>query len=180
MNAPLRALIPLLIFLIMVIFLWIGLSRDPREIPSPLIGKPAPAFELPSLQGSGEPTGPARFQGRVFLVNVFASWCASCRDEHPVLNALKTSQSLPILGLNYKDQPDAAAQWLARHGNPYEAVALDTLGRAAIDWGVYGVPETFVVDQKGLIRLKHTGPVTAEVLEREILPLVRQLNGETP
>ena len=173
-----RALIPLMIFLVMVVFLWIGLSRDPHEIPSPLIGKAAPAFSLPTLEDQTTTIGPELLRGQVFLVNVFASWCASCRDEHPVLLDLERQVRLPILGLNYKDQPEAAEQWLKRHGNPYVSVALDTQGRAGIDWGVYGVPETFVVDRAGHIRLKHTGPVTPKALEDKILPLVKALLEE--
>lgn len=174
-----RFLIPLAVFAIMVIFLALGLSLDPREVPSPLIGKPAPAFSLPQVADAERSLGPADFKGQVVLVNVWASWCVSCRQEHPVLLELAKQNLVPIYGLNYKDQRDTAQGWLQQYGNPYTASAFDADGRAGIDWGVYGVPETFVIDKAGLIRHKHTGPVTPEALEKTILPLVRRLQGES-
>jgi cytochrome c biogenesis protein CcmG/thiol:disulfide interchange protein DsbE len=174
-----RFLIPLAVFAVMVIFLAIGLTLNPREVPSPLIGKPAPAFTLPQVAATGKTLSPADFKGQVALVNVWASWCVSCRQEHPVLLQLATQGVVPIYGLNYKDQREAALGWLGQHGDPYVASAFDADGRVGIDWGVYGVPETFVIDQAGIIRHKHTGPVTPEALEREILPLVRRLQGES-
>jgi cytochrome c biogenesis protein CcmG/thiol:disulfide interchange protein DsbE len=173
-----RFLIPLAVFAVMVIFLAIGLTLDPREVPSPLIGKPAPAFSLPVVADAEQSLSPADFLGQVVLVNVWASWCVSCRQEHPVLLNLAQQNVVPVYGLNYKDQRDAAQGWLRQYGNPYIASAFDADGRAGIDWGVYGVPETFVIDKQGLIRHKHTGPVTPEALEKDILPLVRQLQGE--
>lgn len=175
-----RFLIPLAVFAIMVIFLAIGLTLNPREVPSPLIGKPAPTFNLPQVAAAENTLSPSDFKGQVVLVNVWASWCVSCRQEHPVLLQLAQQGLVPIYGLNYKDQREAAQGWLRQHGDPYVASAFDADGRAGIDWGVYGVPETFVIDRAGIIRHKHTGPVTPAALERDILPLVRQLQGETP
>ena len=174
-----RFLIPLAVFAVMVIFLGIGLTLNPREVPSPLIGKPAPAFNLTQVADAGQTLSPENFKGQVALVNVWASWCVSCRQEHPVLLQLARQNLVPIYGLNYKDQREAAQGWLNQYGNPYVASAFDADGRVGINWGVYGVPETFVIDKAGLIRHKHTGPVTPSVLEQELLPLVRQLQGES-
>ena len=173
-----RFLIPLGVFAVMVLFLGIGLTLNPREVPSPLIGKPAPAFQLSRVADAGQTLSPEDFKGQVALVNVWASWCVSCRQEHPVLLQLARQNVVPIYGLNYKDQREAAQGWLNQHGNPYVASAFDADGRVGINWGVYGVPETFVIDKAGLIRHKHTGPVTPESLDRELLPLIRQLQGE--
>jgi cytochrome c biogenesis protein CcmG/thiol:disulfide interchange protein DsbE len=174
-----RFLIPLAVFAVMVIFLGIGLTLNPREVPSPLIGKPAPAFNLTQVADAGQTLSPENFKGQVALVNVWASWCVSCRQEHPVLLQLARQNLVPIYGLNYKDQREAAQGWLSQYGNPYVTSAFDADGRVGINWGVYGVPETFVIDKAGLIRHKHTGPVTPETLEKELLPLVRQLQGES-
>ncbi|TSA01205.1 MAG: DsbE family thiol:disulfide interchange protein [Methylococcus sp.] len=173
-----RFLIPLGVFLVMVIFLAIGLSLDPRNLPSPLIGKPAPTFQLSKVEEPSQALTPESFRGRVILLNVWASWCVSCRQEHPVLLELAQRQEVPIFGLNYKDQLTAARDWLSKFGNPYEASGFDQDGRVGIDLGVYGVPETFVIDKKGLIRMKHTGPVTPQALEKDILPLVERLKQE--
>lgn len=173
-----RFLIPLGVFAVMVLFLGIGLTLNPREVPSPLIGKPAPAFQLSRVADAGQTLSPEDFKGQVALVNVWASWCVSCRQEHPVLLQLARQNVVPIYGLNYKDQREAAQGWLNQHGNPYVASAFDADGRVGINWGVYGVPETFVIDKAGLIRHKHTGPVTPESLDQELLPLIRQLQGE--
>jgi len=173
-----RYLIPLAVFVFMVIFLGIGLTLDPREVPSPLIGKPTPAFSLPEVSRPDETFTQERFKGQVSLVNVWASWCVSCRQEHATLVALSRQAIVPIYGLNYKDEREAALKWLNGLGNPYVASAFDAEGRTGIEWGVYGVPETFVVDRKGTIRYKHTGPVTPEALEKNILPLIKQLQAE--
>ncbi len=173
-------IIPLAVFAIMVIFLAIGLRLDPREVPSPLIGKPAPTFSLPQVADAGKTLSPADFKGQVVLLNVWASWCVSCRQEHPVLVQLARQQQVALYGLNYKDQRAAANSWLTQFGNPYTASGFDADGRVGIDWGVYGVPETFVIDKAGLIRHKHTGPITPEALENELLPLVRTLQAEAP
>ncbi|CAL1241715.1 DsbE family thiol:disulfide interchange protein [Candidatus Methylocalor cossyra] len=170
-----RYLVPLAAFVLLVIFLAVGLTLDPREVPSPFIGKPAPTFTLPQVVDAGKTLSPADFKGQVALVNVWASWCVSCRQEHPVLLDLAERRVVPIYGLNYKDQREDALAWLNRFGDPYTASAFDADGRVGIDWGVYGVPETFVIDRQGIIRYKHTGPITAEILETKLLPLIRQL-----
>ena len=171
----LRLLIPLAVFIVIVGFLWAGLGRDPREVPSPLIGKPAPAFELVQLQEPGKKLGTADMKGQVWLLNVWASWCVSCRVEHPLLVELAKANVVPVIGLNYKDKNDAGIAWLKQNGDPYRLSVVDADGRVGIDWGVYGVPETFVVDKTGVIRYKQIGPITVEALEQKILPLVREL-----
>lgn len=173
-----RYLIPLGIFIVLVVFLSIGLKLNPREVPSPLIGKPAPAFSLPKLQQPEQIVSPADYKGRVWLLNVWASWCVSCRVEHPVLNQLARTGEVPIIGLNYKDVRDEALQWLRQRGDPYTASAFDGDGRVGIDWGVYGVPETFVIDKQGNIRYKHTGPVDQKAVTEKIMPLVHALEKE--
>jgi cytochrome c biogenesis protein CcmG/thiol:disulfide interchange protein DsbE len=174
----LRFLVPLGIFLVLCIFLGIGLSLNPREVPSPLIGKPAPAFVLPRLDNAQQSVKRDDLLGKVWMLNVWASWCAPCREEHPLVIDLAKRQLLPIYGLNYKDQRTAATAWLANLGNPYAATLVDTDGRVGIDFGVYGVPETFIIDQQGLVRLKHTGPLTPEVVRERIEPLVKQLQAK--
>lgn len=172
-----KALIPFALFLVLVVFLAIGLTRDPREIPSPLIDKPAPAFSLPQLARPDQPLQLADMQGKVWLLNVWASWCAACRDEHPVLVEFARQGVLPIVGLNYKDKRADAEAWLKEFGDPYATSIVDADGRVGIDYGVYGVPETFLIDGQGRIRYKQIGPITPEVLAKEILPRVRQLSG---
>jgi cytochrome c biogenesis protein CcmG, thiol:disulfide interchange protein DsbE len=174
-----RFLLPFGIFLMLVVFLAVGLTLKPSEVPSPLIGKPAPAFELPRLQDPDRTLSPNDLRGKVWILNVWASWCVSCRDEHPLLVNLAKSGVVPIYGLNYKDRRDDALAWLARFGNPYAASVSDAEGKVGIDYGVYGVPETYIVDDKGMIRHKHIGPITPEVLEAKILPLVKELNAKT-
>jgi cytochrome c biogenesis protein CcmG, thiol:disulfide interchange protein DsbE len=174
-----RFLLPFGIFLMLLVFLAVGLTLKPSEVPSPLIGKPAPAFELPRLQDPARTLSPNDLRGKVWILNVWASWCVSCRDEHPVLVNLAKSGVVPIYGLNYKDRRDDALAWLARFGNPYAASVSDAEGKVGIDYGVYGVPETYIVDDKGMIRHKHIGPITPEVLEAKILPLVKELNAKT-
>lgn len=174
-----RYLLPLAVFLVLVIFLGIGLTLDPRQVPSPFIGKPAPAFTVPQLADPEKALGPESLKGQVYLLNIWASWCVSCREEHPVLLELAKRRIVPIYGLNYKDERADALAWLQRLGDPYVASAFDADGRVGIDWGVYGVPETFVVDREGIIRYKATGPVTSEILEKDLLPLIRQLQGSS-
>ena len=169
-----RFLWPLAIFVVLVGFLAVGLRRDPHEVPSPLIGKPAPAFDLVQL-GNERRFAPADMAGQVWMLNVWASWCVACREEHPVLVQLARQNVMPIVGLNYKDQAPDAALWLQRHGDPYRLSAVDADGRVGIDYGVYGVPETYVIDKAGVIRFKQIGPVTREVLDKRILPLVQEL-----
>ena len=171
----LRFLLPLAIFIVLVGFLWVGLARDPREVPSPLVDKPAPAFRLAQLDDPGKKLGPADLKGQVWLLNVWASWCVSCRVEHPLLVALAKAKIVPVIGLNYKDTNDLGRAWLTENGDPYQVSVVDADGRVGIDWGVYGVPETFVVDKTGVIRYKQIGPITLESLQQKILPLVREL-----
>ena len=173
----LRFIIPLALFGVLVAFLAVGLKLNPREVPSPLIGKPAPAFALTHLGDAGKTLGREDMLGKVWLLNVFASWCTPCLDEHPHLMAFARKKQVPMVGLNYKDTRQNATQWLARHGNPYDAALFDGDGRIGIDFGVYGVPETFVIDKQGVIRFKHIGPVTPEVIDKRIVPLVKELNG---
>ena len=170
-----KLLIPLVVFVALVGFLLVGLFRDPREVPSPLIGKPAPTFTLAQLHEPAKTLGPDDLKGKVWLLNVWASWCVSCRDEHPLLVELAKAKIVPIVGLDYKDEAQAGKGWLAKLGNPYDVSVMDSDGRVGIDWGVYGVPETFVIDKQGTIRYKQIGPVTAESLQKKILPLVREL-----
>ncbi|CAI8948929.1 DsbE family thiol:disulfide interchange protein [Methylocaldum szegediense] len=174
-----RYLIPLVVFAVMVIFLGIGLTLNPREVPSPFIGKPAPTFNLPQVADANKTLSTDDLKGEVSLVNVWASWCTSCREEHPVLLQLAEQNIVPIYGLNYKDERDNALAWLQRLGDPYTASAFDPEGKTGIDWGVYGVPETFVIDRDGIIRHKQTGPVTPEILEKKLLPLIRQLQNKS-
>lgn len=171
----LRFLAPFVVFVALVAFFFIGLNRDPREIPSPLVNQAAPAFSLQQLQVPSQQFSPAAMRGQVWLFNVWASWCVSCRVEHPVLIKLAKTKLVPIVGLNYKDQRSDALQWLKQFGNPYLLSATDLDGRIGIDYGVYGVPETYVIDKQGIIRMKHIGPVTEEVLQHKILPRVREL-----
>ncbi|MGH8731815.1 MAG: DsbE family thiol:disulfide interchange protein [Burkholderiales bacterium] len=172
-----RFLFPLGIFLVLSVFLAVGLKLDPREVPSPLIDKPAPPFQLVQLQDTGKTLAPGDLKGKVWIFNVWASWCVACLQEHPLLMKLSRQNLVPIYGLNYKDGRDNALNWLDRHGNPYTLSAMDADGRVGIDYGVYGVPETYVIDKNGVIRFKQIGPVTPKVLEEKILPLVRQLQG---
>ena len=173
----LKFLIPLGLFLGLVAFLAVGLKLDPREVPSPLIGKPAPAFVLTRLDNAQKTIRREDMLGKVWMLNVWASWCVACREEHPLLMQFAARQLLPIYGLNYKDSRAEGQQWLARFGNPYTASLFDGDGRVGIDWGVYGVPETFIIDQQGTIRFKHIGPLTPEVLRSRVEPLIRKLNG---
>jgi cytochrome c biogenesis protein CcmG/thiol:disulfide interchange protein DsbE len=162
-------------FLVLVALLAVGLTRNPREVPSPLIGKPAPAFDLPKLAEPAARFSPAQMRGKVWMLNVWASWCPSCRDEHPLLVEFSKTKRTPLVGLNYKDQRDEALKWLARYGDPYVFSAVDAEGRIGIDYGVYGVPETYVIDRDGVIRYKQIGPVTAEALAKKIVPLIQEL-----
>ena len=190
-----KFLLPLIGFAALVVFLAVGLKRDPREIPSPLIGKPAPDFSLPTLAGDAPFFTPAEMKGQVWMLNVWATWCVACREEHPVLVAFAQKHQVPIVGLSYKEiQPqDEAAKladnlklqvarersevWLKRHGNPYVTSVMDLDGRVGINYGVYGVPETYVIDRQGIIRYKRVGVVTPQLLADKILPLIRSLEA---
>lgn len=171
-----RFLLPLGIFITLVLFLGIGLRLNPREIPSPFIDKAAPSFKLTQLHDAAKTIAPQDMAGQVWLLNVWASWCVSCRQEHPVLMELAKQGVVPILGLNYKDTREAGSGWLRQYGNPYQISAFDSDGRVGIDYGVYGVPETFVIDKRGVIRMKHIGPVTQQVIVEKFLPLIKELN----
>jgi cytochrome c biogenesis protein CcmG/thiol:disulfide interchange protein DsbE len=172
-----RFLIPLAIFIVLVAFLAVGLDLKPREVPSPLIDKPAPAFELARLDNPAQAVRLDDLRGQVWLLNVWASWCVACLDEHPVLLEFSRSSPVPIYGLNYKDEREAAMGWLRKHGNPYAASIVDAQGRVGIDYGVYGVPETFLIDRNGVIRYKHIGPLTAKVLNEKIVPMIGKLRS---
>ncbi|WP_306602831.1 DsbE family thiol:disulfide interchange protein [Azonexus sp.] len=184
-------------FAALVILLAVGLNLNPREVPSPLVGKPAPAFKLAVLGKEGQTMSPEDMKGKVWLLNVWASWCVSCRQEHPVLvDFSRRGSGTPIVGLNYKElrgdgsidmrriAPDQevplalqrANGWLSEHGDPYQLTVMDIDGRVGIDYGVYGVPETYVIDKAGIIRMKHTGPISPQILSDKILPLVAELN----
>jgi cytochrome c biogenesis protein CcmG/thiol:disulfide interchange protein DsbE len=167
-----RYFLPLGIFLVLIVYFAIGLTLDPHKVPSPLIGKPAPAFRLPTVADPNQFLATADLKGRPILINVWASWCTACREEHPLLLRISKDKRVAIYGLDYKDTRIDANAWLTQGGDPYRLSAFDADGRAAIDWGVYGVPETFLVDAAGIIRYKHIGPLTEAVFAREILPLL--------
>jgi cytochrome c biogenesis protein CcmG/thiol:disulfide interchange protein DsbE len=187
----LRYIIPFLLFLVFAGFLLLGIDRNPSEIPSPLIGKPAPDWSLPRLDPGGRPasgaeaqagqagepsqTAGAALKGEPYLLNVWASWCAPCLQEHPLLVDLAKRKLVKIVGINYKDKPQDARDWIARHGNPFTVIAADREGRTAIDFGVYGVPETFLVDAQGVIRFKHIGALTPDVVRSKLLPALAAL-----
>lgn len=170
-----RFILPFVIFIVLAVFLFVGLNLNPREVPSPLVGKPAPAFLLPQLQETAKQFSPGDMKGKVWLLNAWASWCAACEAEHPLLMELARQNIVPIVGLDYKDKRDAALTVLERRGNPYVLTVSDTDGRTGIDYGVYGVPETYVIDKQGVIQYKQIGPLTAENLREKILPLIAQL-----
>ncbi|MEY2631484.1 MAG: hypothetical protein RIR00_138 [Pseudomonadota bacterium] len=187
---------PLVGFIALVVLLAVGLNLNPREVPSPLVGKPAPLFKLARTDADQPAFGPADMQGKVWMLNVWSSWCVSCRQEHPLLVAMSKRQLVPLIGLNYKEvrgdsdidvskmsidvesaQARLRAQaWLSKHGNPYDLTVLDVDGRVGMDYGVYGVPETYVIDKQGVIRFKQTGPITPDILEKKLLPLIAELN----
>ena len=170
-----RFILPLVVFLVLAGFLYVGLGLDPHEVPSPLIDKPAPAFNLPQLHDSSKNFSQAEMKGKVWLLNVWSSWCVSCKEEHPLLLSLAQQNIVPIYGLDYKDKKEDAEAWLNQAGNPYTLNAMDRDGRVGINYGVYGVPETYVIDKQGIIRYKQIGPVTNESLNQKILPMVAEL-----
>jgi len=174
----LKFIIPLLLFIVMAVFLALGLKLNPRDIPSPYINKSAPHFSLVQLHAPEKRLTETDMQGKVWLLNVWASWCVSCRAEHPILNRLAHKTSVPIVGLDYKDTVGAAKNLLLQLGNPYTISIIYPEGRAGIDWGVYGVPETFVMDKKNIVRYKHTGPITPDDIEKIFLPLITKLQAE--
>ena len=165
------------VFVALVLLLAVGLRLNPREVPSPLIGKPAPAFELPLLMEPDRKFNEKTMLGRVWILNVWASWCPPCLVEHPVVTQVSRSGMAPVVGLNYKDKREDALPWLKRNGDPFQLVAFDENGRIGIDYGVYGVPETYIIDRQGVIRYKHIGPITPDVVKQDMEPLVRKLNA---
>ncbi|MFZ4652128.1 MAG: DsbE family thiol:disulfide interchange protein [Rubrivivax sp.] len=177
MKPSLKFLLPLALFIVLAGFLFVGLGLNPREVPSPLIDKPAPAFALPRLDDPSRTVRREDLAGKVWVLNVWASWCAPCQQEHPLVVDFARRVPVPVVGLNYKDRPGDARTWLERLGNPYAFTLIDFDGKVGIDYGVYGVPETFVIDGRGVIRYKHIGPLTAQALRERIEPLVRQLGG---
>jgi len=170
-----KFLLPLALFAVLVAFLVVGLKRDPHEVPSPLVNKAAPAFAVPQLILADKQFSPADMKGQVWMLNVWASWCVACKVEHPLLVDLARGQVVPVIGLDYKDKRMDALTFLKRNGDPYQLSAFDADGRVGIDYGVYGVPETFVIDKNGVIRHKQIGPITPEALEKTILPLIAEL-----
>lgn len=168
-------ILPLLLFVGVAAAFYFGFDRDPRQIPSAMIDKPVPVFDLPPLPGGRRGLASADLTGDVQLVNVFASWCIPCKVEHPVITRLVREEGVTVRGINYKDKAEDALAWLARNGDPYASVGVDLDGRVAIDWGVYGVPETFLIDRQGRIRYKHVGPLTPEAVQKDILPLIKSL-----
>lgn len=171
-----RFLLPLGLFIVLVGFLAVGLTLNPREVPSPLVNKPAPVFSVPQLHDQTAEFSPQEMVGKVWLFNVWASWCVSCREEHPILNEFAKTGMAPLIGLNYKDKREDGILWLARFGDPYLLSAYDGDGRVGINYGVYGVPETYVIDKTGVIRFKQIGPVTQQVMQNKIIPLIQELN----
>ncbi len=171
-----KFLVPLLVFFALVGFLAYGLTLNPREVPSPLVGKPAPGFELARLEAPETRFSLEEMRGQVFLLNVWASWCVSCRQEHPYLVQLQREGIVPVVGLNYKDERDAALKVLAQQGNPYAVNVMDPDGRIGIEYGVYGTPETFLIDKQGVIRYKHIGPIHGKVLSDVLLPKIAELS----
>jgi cytochrome c biogenesis protein CcmG/thiol:disulfide interchange protein DsbE len=171
-----KYIVPLIIFVSLGLLLAYGLKLDPRRIPSPLIGKPLPAFSLTTVADPARKVSRDDLRGRVYLLSVWASWCVACREEHPLLNELTSRKAVTIIGLNYKDQREDALRWLGALGNPYEVSLSDQDGRLGIDLGVYGVPETFVIDKQGVIRYKQIGPMTPEVWEQKLAPLIKELS----
>jgi cytochrome c biogenesis protein CcmG/thiol:disulfide interchange protein DsbE len=172
----LKRFLPLIIFACLCVFLVIGLQLNPKDIPSPLIGKAAPQFSQPILNETHQSFSPEQMRGKVWLLNVWASWCVSCREEHPLLNELAKQQTIPIIGLNYKDQDDAAKEWLSKMGDPYQLSIVDRSGNVGINYGVYGVPETFLINSQGIIVHKFTGPLTPSLIRKELLPMLAKLN----
>jgi cytochrome c biogenesis protein CcmG/thiol:disulfide interchange protein DsbE len=179
------ALLPIVVFAGLAVLFVVGLGRDdPSRVPSVLIGKPAPEFDLPPLEGltrHGRPVpgfATADLKGQVTLVNIWASWCGPCRDEHPHLMALSEMDGVRLVGINYKDEPENARRFLGALGLPYAAVGVDRSGRTFVDWGAYGVPETFLVDDRGIIRHKYIGPITPQALTESLLPRIEELQRE--
>lgn len=171
----LRYIVPLVVFLVLAGFLAVGLQRDPREVPSPLIDRRAPAFSLPLLNDPAVQRSVEQMKGKVWVANFFASWCVPCLAEHPQVTEL--ARSVTVVGINYKDKTEDATRWLTRHGNPFATVVVDREGRVGLDYGVYGVPESYVIDKEGVIRYKQIGPITPQALQDVLLPLLKKLDA---
>jgi cytochrome c biogenesis protein CcmG, thiol:disulfide interchange protein DsbE len=171
----LRFLLPLSVFIALAAFLYAGLYRNPREVPSPLVGKPTPSFAAPSLHDPQKTLTRETFMGKPWILNVWGSWCQPCREEHPVVIDLAKRSGVAVVGLNYKDTRPNAQRWLNNLGDPYAASIFDEAGRVGLDFGVYGVPETFVIDAQGVIRLKHTGPLTQAIVKAKIEPVLKEV-----
>ena len=171
-------LLPLGLFVVLMVFFFYGLGLNPRLIPSPLIGQPTPEFALPKLSNPDELFKQTNLKGEVSLLNIWATWCTSCRQEHPVLMKIAKSNEVPIYGLYYKDVPELGVNWLKKYGNPYRENAVDEDGKVGIEWGAYGTPETFVIDQQGIIRHKHVGPISWHEWETKLLPLINALRNK--
>jgi cytochrome c biogenesis protein CcmG/thiol:disulfide interchange protein DsbE len=172
-----RYVLPVGVFAVLVAVFYVGLSRDKRDLSSPLIGKPAPTFELPTIQDPGQTTSSKQFAGRPYILNVWATWCVPCREEHGALLEISRRGEIPIVGLNWRDERGSAQQWLAQLGNPYAATAFDPEGRVAIDWGVYGAPETFLIDAKGNVIYKRIYPMTMDIWKKEVVPLLKEASA---
>lgn len=175
---PTKYLAPLVIFIVLAVLLGVGLTMNPKELPSVLINKPAPEFTLGLLgDKNGTTFSPAEYKGKRWILNVWASWCPSCRDEHPLFNQIAKNTDIPLVGLNYKDKPEDATQWLAVRGNPYSKIPSDLNGDVGVDWGVYGAPETFVIDELGQILYRHAGPINLHILQSEIAPFFPEMQA---
>ncbi|MDR2244056.1 MAG: DsbE family thiol:disulfide interchange protein [Burkholderiales bacterium] len=175
MKKKLLLLIPLVVFFVLAGFFVVGLGLNPKEIPSPLIGKPVPAFSLPDLNAPEKAVTPQDFLGQVWLLNAWASWCVSCKTEHPSLARLAKTSDVSIIGMLYRDKPENGSEWLRRHGDPFTVSIADADGSVGIDFGVIGTPETFLIDKQGIIRYKQTGPINEEVLNKKIIPMIKEL-----
>ena len=173
-----RFILPFVIFMIVAVFLFVGLGLNPHEVPSPLVGKPAPAFSLPQLHEPDKQFSLQDMKGKVWLFNVWASWCTACEQEHPLFMEISRRNLVPLYGMDYKDKREDGMAWLQQHGNPYTLVVSDAEGRVGIDYGVYGVPETYLIDKQGVIQYKHIGVVTEKDLSEKILPLVKELQAK--
>lgn len=173
-----RYILPFVIFVVIAGFLLVGLNLNPREVPSPLIGKPAPPFSVPQLLEPEKQFSPMDMKGKVWLLNVWSSWCVTCKEEHPLLVALARQNIVPIYGLDYKDKRADGLAWLSQAGNPYVLSAVDLDGRVGIDYGVYGVPETYLIDKEGIIRYKQIGAITVQSLKEKILPMIKELQNK--
>ena len=174
-----RFLIPIILFGVLVIFFSVGLNLDPSFVPSPLIGKPVPSFELPRLKDPAQIVSDADLRGQVSLLNVWATWCVGCRQEHETLNQIAALRDVPIYGLNWKDAIQPASTWLSELGDPYVASGFDADGKVAIDWGVYGAPETFLIDAEGIILYRHISPLTMEIWQAEFVPRINEARGNS-